>query len=106
MEKVIVDGKVAVIIHPEYGLGWSSAYPDIPELLFDPGIVSLHKEKQWEKLKTYLVLKFPDLAYSYTDRDLKSLVICWVPQGAKFRIEAYDGREDIVLYYNEKWITA
>jgi len=106
MEKVIVDGKVAVMIHSEYGLGWSSMYPDIPELLFDPGIVSLHKEKKWEKLKTYLVLKFPDLVYSYTDQDLKNLVICWVPQGAKFRIEAYDGRESIVLYDDEKWIVA
>jgi len=106
MEKLIVDGKVAVVIHPEYGLGWSSAYPDMPELLFDPGIISLHKEKQWEKLKTYLVLKFPDLAYSYTERDLKSLVICWVPQGTKFRIEAYDGMESIILYDNEAWIIA
>jgi hypothetical protein len=106
MEKVIVEGKVAVVIHPEYGLGWSSAYPDIPELLFDPGIISLYKEKQWEKLKTYLVLKFPDVAYSYSDRDIKSLVICWVRQGSKFRIEAYDGMESIVLYDDEKWIVA
>jgi len=106
MEKVIVEGLVAVVIHPEYGLGWSSAYPDIPELLFDPGIISLFKEKQWEKLKTYLVLKFPDVAYSYSDRDIKSLVICWVCQGTKFRIESYDGMESIVLYDDEKWIVA
>jgi hypothetical protein len=106
MEKVIVDGRVAVVIHPEYGLGWSSAYPDIPELLFDPGIISLFKEKQWEKLKTYLVLKFPDVAYSYSDRDIKGLVIHWIRQGSKFRIEAYDGMESIVLYDDEKWIVA
>lgn len=106
MEKVVEDGKVAVVIHPEYGLGWSSAYPDIPELLFDPGIISLFKEKQWEKLKTYLVLKFPDLAYSYSDRDIKALVICWVRQGTKFRIESYDGMESIVLYDDEEWFVA
>jgi hypothetical protein len=106
MEKVIVDGKVAVVIHPEYGLGWSSAYPDIPELLFDPGIISLFKEKQWEKLKTYLVLKFPDVAYSYSDLEIKALVICWVRQGTKFRIESYDGMESIVLYDDEEWFVA
>jgi hypothetical protein len=106
MEKVIVDGRVAVVIHTEYGWGWFSAYPDIPELLFDPGIVSLVEEKQWEKLKTYLVLKFPDVAYSYSDRDIKGLVIHWIRQGSRFRIESYDGMESIVLHDNEEWIIA
>jgi len=105
MEKLIVDGKVAVVIHPEYGGGWSTVFPDIPEILFDPGIVNLVQEKQWEKLKTYLTLKFPEVAH-ISGRSSKYLVIHWVSQGFKFRIAEYDGKERVVYHDDEEWIIA
>jgi hypothetical protein len=105
MEKVIVDGRVAVVLHSGCGLGWSTCHTDTPEILFDPGIVNLVQEKQWEKLLTYLTLKFPEVAH-ISGRSTKYLVIHWVRQGFKFRITENDGSERVVYHDDEKWIVA
>lgn len=93
VEKVVRDGKVAVLVSPGYGAGWST-WADAPEeALFSPDVVSWveagkprdvlrEKEDEWEAGFGYL-------------GGLEDLQVEWVPEGSRFRIEEYDGFETL-----------
>ena len=98
MEKVIRDGKVAVLYSPDYGAGWYS-WHNQAELLYDPNIVHWLESNEREKITAYLELKYPDL-YS---GGLDSLQIEWVPEGTVFRIHEYDGNESIEIKEELDW---
>ena len=53
MNKLIVDGKVAVLISPGFGAGWYTWNYDYPEILFDPAIVKLVMEEKFDELTIY-----------------------------------------------------
>jgi hypothetical protein len=101
MQKLIRDGKVAVLVSPGYGAGWYTWHFK-EELLYDPSIVQWLETKELEKIRAYLELRYPD---EYTG-GLEDLVVEWVPVGARFRIEEYDGAESLVLEANQRWKTA
>jgi hypothetical protein len=102
MNKLVRDGMVAVLYSPDYGSGWYTWNQDHPELLFDPAIVKLVEENKWDELKTYVTLKYPKLYTGGMD-DLK---VAWIPEGAMFRINEYDGDESIELKDDADWFTA
>jgi hypothetical protein len=93
MNKVIRDGKVAVLYSPRYGAGWYSWNNTFPQCLFEPKIVeaieSGYDTAQLEKLAHEL---FGDDFYAGGARDL---VIKWLPEGTPFRVHEYDGSETI-----------
>ena len=91
MEKVIVDGKVAVLYSPGYGAGWYSWNKHLPKIVFDPAIVKLVLEERFDELETFMILKYPDVYLG----GLKDLEVEWVKIGRLFRITEYDGNEDI-----------
>ena len=94
--KVVRDGKVAVIVSPGYGAGWSSW--NSPEDAFDPKIVA------WiEGGKVGKPLDEDDDRYF---GGLHSAVIEWVPVGTVFYIREYDGDENIVYYDPEDYLVA
>ena len=101
--KVIRDGKVAVLVAPGYGAGWYSWNTSHPECLYDPDVVA------WvENGKEGPV---PDLEAKYgwdyfSNGGADDLVIEWVPKGALFRIDEYDGAEFLQLQEKEKWQVA
>lgn len=107
MEKVVRDGKVAVLVSPGFGAGWYTwARTDDAKaecLLFDPEMVEwVLAGKNGEP---------PDLEAKYGLEHLytggaEDLVVQWVPVGAKFRIHEYDGSESLVLESDEKWVIA
>ena len=101
MKKLIQDGKVAVLVSPGFGAGWYS-WHHIEELIYDPSIVEWVKEGAVGKILTYMELKYPD-AYC---GGVENLTVHWVPAGAKFRIDEYDGSESLVLELEERWMTA
>ena len=101
MNKLIRDGKVAVLVSPGYGAGWYSWHRN-EELLYDPSIVEWIEQGDLDKINTYLELKYPN----DTSLGLGDLEINWVPAGDRFRIDEYDGAESLVLESNEKWLTA
>ena len=101
MNKLIRDGKVAVLVSPSYGAGWYSWHGN-EELLYDPSIVEWLEQNELDKIKTYLELKYPN----ETILGLEDLEVNWVPAGARFRIDEYDGAESLVLEKNEYWLTA
>lgn len=94
VDKVIRDGKVAVLYSPGFGAGWSTwAYnPEHKEqMVFCPALVfALEKG---EDLNIVAEALFPDEYHG----GLGDLKICWIPMGEKFRISEYDGSESIEL---------
>ncbi len=91
MNKLIVDGKVAVLYSPDFGSGWYSWNQNYPEILFDPAMVKLVEKKQYDELATYVELKYPGI---FTG-GLNQLQVEWIEEGKKFRVVEYDGDESI-----------
>ena len=103
MEKVIRDGKVGVIYSPDYGAGWYSWNTEFPEIMFDPNLINFIEKKEWEKLRAYIELKYPEVFVSEYDLNLE---IEWLPEGTEFKIDEYDGAESIVFKETETWMIA
>jgi hypothetical protein len=101
MQKLIRDGQVAVLVSPGYGAGWYTWHYK-EELLYDPSIVQWLEANELDKIKAYLQLRYPD---EYTG-GLEDLEVNWVPVGERFRVEEYDGAENLVLESKERWLTA
>lgn len=93
MEKVIRDGKVAVLVSPGWGAGWYS-WNSHEELLFHPKVVEMVEKgkakditEEWVKEET----GFADVYCGGADE----LQIEWLPEGTAFRIEEFDGNETL-----------
>ena len=101
MNKLIRDGRVAVLVSPGFGAGWSTwADNDIREdVLFDPGVVELVEQAKWEELQTYVTLKYPNL-YTGGMRDLE---IEWLPMATEFIINEHDGSETLEVKDDIVW---
>jgi hypothetical protein len=91
MEKVIRDGKVAVLYSPGYGAGWYS-WHDIEELLYDPAVVEMVLARQYLDVIDYCQARFGD---QHCFSGAEDLTVEWVPIGREFRIHEYDGAESI-----------
>lgn len=101
MNKVIRDGKVAVLYSPDYGAGWYSWNTEVKECLFDPDIVKLVEEDApIEKIEELADQKWPGHYWS-----AGKLKIEWVPEGTAFEIHEYDGSERI-QYAGRDWLIA
>ena len=101
MDRVIRDGRVAVIFSPGYGSGWYTSH-NIEALIFDPSIVSWIEAEEQDKILNYMTLKYPNV-YLGTLDDLR---IAWIPKGTEFVIDEYDGSESISFKDKVSWITA
>jgi len=101
MNKVIRDGKVAVIYSPHYGAGWYSWHL-IPELLFDPAVVAMIETDRYGDIEAYCAEHWPDNVVG----DPEDLTIAWVEEGREFQIEEYDGSERLRFRDREQWIVA
>ena len=102
VDKLIDNGKVAVLYSPGFGAGWSTWNQEVPEIIFDPAIVKFVENDQMAELNTYVKLKYLGL---YTG-GMKDLAIAWVPVGSLFKINEYDGGESVELKESDSWILA
>ena len=102
MNKLIVDGKVAVLISPGYGAGWYTWNYDYPEILFDPAIVKFVMEEKFDELMTYATLKYPEIYLG----GMEQLEVAWIPEGTLFNVEEYDGAEVVVFKEDQDWMIA
>lgn len=112
MNKVIQDGKVAVILCGSYGTPWYNDHFE-EDLVFDPHIVDLILEMRAGKmpeehfldyLETYLTDMGMDhvrMGHFRTDLEVE-----WVPVGSRFIIHEYDGYEYIVFERELNWFNA
>lgn len=101
MEKVIRNGKVAVLISPGYGAGFYTW--DAPlEAIFHPTLVDLIEKEQIQEAIEFVKLMWPEV---YTG-GVKNLKIQWLNEGEQFQIDEYDGSESLIEVGNIDWITA
>lgn len=104
MNKVVRDGKVAVLYSPGYGAGWYTWHQD-ERLLYHPKLVELVELGKNEAITKELVDSiFPDFG-GYLG-GAKSLEIEWIEEGTQFRIEEYDGYESITILGRTDCLTA
>ena len=104
MKKIIKDGRVAVLYSPGFGAGWYTWNQDKvgPEIIFDPNIVEYVENEDWDKCRTYVELKYPDI---YTG-GLSDLRVSWLKENTLFRIHEYDGSESIEVKEDLDWLIA
>ena len=103
VEKVIRDGKVAVLVSPGFGAGWSTwAHGELAEVcLFDPIVV---KWVEGGKVGPVPVAHYSD-EYFY-DGGAGDLEIVWMDEGTQFEIHEYDGSESIRYRDDKYWNVA
>ena len=108
MNKVIRDGKVAVLVSPGFGAGWSTwSYVGEEDyrnfMLFDPTLVDMvERGASAETIETYVTSMYPDVYCGGAD----DLTIQWLPVGTAFRIHEYDGSESVEIRDDIKWTIA
>lgn len=111
MEKVIRDGKVAVLISPGFGAGWSTWNYEYPEILFDPTVVAIVESlvddnmtpEASAEIEAHVKETYGEYVYCGGAGDL---TIKWLPVGTQFRVHEYDGSESIEVKEEMDWITA
>ena len=98
--KVVRDGKVAVVVSPGFGAGWSTwVSSDMAErALFSPEVVA------WVEGGKAGDIQLPDdLAGAY-DGGLQDAVIQWIDAGTAFYVEDYDGHETLRMFGFDGWV--
>lgn len=101
MEKVIRNGKVAILVSHGWGAGFHSWGAPI-EAIFDPTLVDLIENRKIQDAITYVENTYPDV---FTG-GIEDLGIEWTPEGAAFIINEYDGNESIQLMDDTDWLIA
>jgi hypothetical protein len=101
MNRVIENGKVAVLYSPEFGVGWYS-WNECEPLLFDPVIVEMVRNDRQDEIKSYVARAYPALGIG----SVPGLTIAWIPVGERFQIDEYGGAESVILESEEVWVTA
>lgn len=101
MEKVIRDGKVAVLVSPGFGAGFFSWGAPV-EAIFDPILVKLIEDDCLQEAVSYVEETYEDV-YSGGVADLE---IVWMDENTEFTITDYDGFENIQYKSAIEWITS
>lgn len=97
MEKVIKDGKVAVLYSAGFGAGWSTWNPGLEELVFHPKLVEMVLNDRQNEIDGNWLTE--NLGKEYANvfcGGVNDLTIAWLPIGTKFLITEYDGAESII----------
>lgn len=108
MNKLIHEGKVAVLYSPGFGAGWYT-WCGIEEMLYDPNIIELVLKKEHDPdqrdnmILEYCERKYGEDAY-YGGID--NLTVVWIDEGAEFLIDEYDGAESIRMKEDFVWLRA
>jgi hypothetical protein len=101
VNKLIKDGKVAVLISQDFGAGWSTWNREQLDMLFDAGLADLVLKGDPEQILAYATVKWPNAYLG----GLEDLTVVWVEQGQLIKINEYDGRESIEYRDSDDWIT-
>jgi len=101
MNKVIKDGKVAVLVSYGWGAGFHTWGAPV-EAIFDPTLVDLIEKKHIQEAIDYVEETYPGV---FTG-GIEDLCIEWIPEGAKFIINEYDGSESLQFMDDTDWLTA
>lgn len=99
LDKVVKDGKVAILYSPGFGAGWYTWNRDCPQIIFDPEIVQAVLENDEDKDSIDLFHKVVEIAkrkypniYTGGAVDLR---VQWLDEGDIFEIKECDGKESV-----------
>ena len=98
MEKVIRNGKVAVLYSPGFGAGWYS-WNSNKELLFHPKLVEMVENNRQSEITTQWIQENLGVNNVYCG-GADDLQIEWIDEGIVFEIDEYDGSESIITLGN------
>jgi ferredoxin-thioredoxin reductase catalytic subunit len=103
MEKLIKDGKVAVVYSPGFGAGWSTWADDEAQerLCLDKELAQAVLDGDPKRAEEIGESICPGM---YTG-GVRDLTIEWLDPGTRFEINEYDGSES-VRYINDDWFVA
>jgi hypothetical protein len=101
MKKLIRDGKVAILVSPGFGAGWSTWNYDEPQMLYDPVIARMVDQEKvdWVEVEKYCQEQYPNARLDGLDE----LYVEWLPEGTAFRIHQYDGSESVEIRDEMCW---
>lgn len=103
VQKLIRNGKVAVLISEGYGAGWYSWNDEYPDMIFDPEIAQMVEDgKSYKEIDKVAAKKYPGAYLGGSSQ----LVVKWLPIGTQFIVEEYDGYESILVNSETEWRTA
>lgn len=103
MDKVIKDGKVAVLISHGFGAGWFSWNSEHKELLFHPKLVDMVEQGRNDEITDEWVKE--NIGIDIYTGGSDGLKIHWVPEGSVFLVNEYDGSESLMTI-EDLYITA
>lgn len=104
MDKVVKNGKVAIIHSTELGAYWYSVHRN-KELIFDPNIVAILEDdtlepiQQADQIDEYLEEKYGDGWYG----DTLNIEVGYIPQGTLF---TFDSNDNLILMSELEWLEA
>lgn len=99
-ESYNVNGLVAVVYRPEYGIGWSSHDKDNKKTKFlslNGQLARMVESKDWKGVEELVHSRYPDMYLG----SLENLRIEWLDQGTIFEITEHDGYESIHINSRE-----
>jgi hypothetical protein len=102
MKTLIRDGKMAALVSPGFGAGWSTWCREHEfEMLTDPDLVQLVLDGDLAGAAALAEERYE--AYTGGARDL---CVAWIPLGTQFVVNEYDGSESIQTKDSVGWHTA
>lgn len=100
--KVRRDGRVAVLVSPGWGAGWSTWAKEPEDAVFAPDVVAwveAGKPDDDELMEQFKA------AYGYTG-GLRDVEIEWLDEGVRFEIDEHDGNERLNVFGSDWGYTA
>lgn len=101
MDKVVRDGKVAVVYSPGFGAGWVTWDPGKLNP-FHPQVIEMIERGEKSNITEEWCEQVLGLKEVYCG-GAPDLEIRWLPQGTRFIIHEYDGSEGIKFADNISW---
>lgn len=95
------DGKTAVLVSPGFGAGFSTW--NSPEMAVDFDLVEAFLSGDMNRFEYIVVEKYGENMYL---GGMENLMVVWVDEGNKFRVDEYDGNEGIEIFEDADWFTA
>lgn len=107
MRKVELDGKIAVLVSPGFGAGWSTwnddQYSEI--LCMDADIIEAVRDGDFDRAITIAQEKIGVENY-LCSLGMDGIEIFWIPKGSQFEIQEYDGSESLRIISRISYMTA
>ncbi len=94
-QKVVRNGKVAILVSRSFGAGWSTWASDreiAKKMMFCPALVeAVEAGADRNQLLAVAEEHFPEAYYG----GVEDLAVEWLPEGTAFYIDEYDGSESL-----------